>query len=240
MANELIIWNFFKNKGLSDFGIAGLMGNLRAESGLNPKNLQNSYERSLGLTDSNYTAAVDNGSYTNFIHDKAGYGLAQWTYWNRKQNLFNFAKQKNKSIGDLDMQLEFLYQELTKNYSTIWNSLKSSTSVREASDIVLTQFEKPANQSESVKNTRANWGQEYYNQFAKSKYYRVQIGAFKNKANAEKLQQQIKVKGFDCILKQYGGLYKCQVGAFGVELNAEKLQKQLINEGFVDCFIVYN
>jgi len=27
------------------------------------------------MSDAQYTAAVDNGSYTNFIHDSAGYGL---------------------------------------------------------------------------------------------------------------------------------------------------------------------
>ena len=31
--------------------------------------------------------------------DAVGYGLAQWTYWTRKQNLLNFARQNNKSIG---------------------------------------------------------------------------------------------------------------------------------------------
>ena len=71
------IWNFLKSKGLNSFAIAGLMGNLYAESGLNPKNLQNSYEKKLGYTDEAYTAAVDCGKYTNFAKDAAGYGLAQ-------------------------------------------------------------------------------------------------------------------------------------------------------------------
>ena len=88
---------------MNSYGAAGLMGNLFAESGLNSTNLQNSYEKKLGYTDSIYTMAVDNGSYTNFIKDKAGYGLAQWTYWSRKQNLYNFAKESNASIGDLNM-----------------------------------------------------------------------------------------------------------------------------------------
>lgn len=70
-----------KSAGLNDFGVAGLMGNLFAESGLNPKNLQNTYEKKLGMTDAEYTAAVDSGSYSNFVKDSAGYGLAQWTYW---------------------------------------------------------------------------------------------------------------------------------------------------------------
>ena len=85
-----------------------MMGNLFAESALSPINLQNTYEKKLRYSDSTYTIAVDNGTYTNFIKDSAGYGLAQWTFWSRKQNLLNYAKSKGVSIGDLNMQLEFL------------------------------------------------------------------------------------------------------------------------------------
>ena len=88
--NEEKIWNYLIGKGLSAAGAAGLMGNLYAESGLRPNNLQNSYEKSLGYSDEAYTAAVDNGSYGNFVRDSAGYGLAQWTYWSRKQNMLNY------------------------------------------------------------------------------------------------------------------------------------------------------
>lgn len=42
--NEERIWNFLTCKGLNSFAVAGLMGNLYAESGLQPNNLQNSYE----------------------------------------------------------------------------------------------------------------------------------------------------------------------------------------------------
>ena len=85
--NEERIWNYLIGKGLSKAGAAGLMGNLFAESGLSPKNLQNTYEKKLGFTDDSYTAAVDSGSYQNFVRDSAGYGLAQWTFWSRKQNM---------------------------------------------------------------------------------------------------------------------------------------------------------
>ena len=90
--NEERIWNYLIGKGLSSAGAAGLMGNLFAESALNPKNLQNSYEKKLGYTDDSYTVAVDNGSYDNFVHDSAGYGLAQWTFWSRKENMLTFAR----------------------------------------------------------------------------------------------------------------------------------------------------
>jgi len=52
------------------------MGNLYAESGLNPKNLQTSFEKSLGMTDEEYTKKVDAGAHPNFATDGAGYGLA--------------------------------------------------------------------------------------------------------------------------------------------------------------------
>lgn len=82
--NEQKIWNYLYAKLGNAYGVAGIMGNMMAESGLRPNNLQNSYETKLGFTDEAYTTAVDTGSYTNFIHDSAGYGLVQWTYWSLK------------------------------------------------------------------------------------------------------------------------------------------------------------
>lgn len=169
MSNEQKIWSFLFGKIGNAYGVAGLMGNLNAESGLNPNNLQNSYEKSLGMTDAQYTAAVDNGSYTNFAKDSAGYGLAQWTYHTRKAALLSYAKSVGGSIGSLDVQLNFLYKELSENYKTsVLAVLKSAKSVREASDVVLTKFERPANQSEAVKVKRASYGQTYYNKYAGS------------------------------------------------------------------------
>ena len=55
--NEEKIWNYLKDAGLNDFGTAGLMGNLYAESGLIPNNVENLYEKRLGVTDASHTAA---------------------------------------------------------------------------------------------------------------------------------------------------------------------------------------
>ena len=164
--NEEKIWNYLIEKGLSKAGAAGLMGNLNAESALNPKNLQNSYEKKLGHTDDSYTAAVDNGSYNNFVRDSAGYGLAQWTYWSRKQNMLEFARAAGKSIGDLEMQLDFLFKELSEGYKTVLATLKAATTVKAASDSVLLNYERPADQSEAVKKKRASYGQTYYDRYA--------------------------------------------------------------------------
>lgn len=166
-ANESVIWEFFKAKKLNDYAIAGIMGNLYAESGLSQINLQNTGNKKLNMTDAEYTAAVDNGTYTNFIKDSQGYGLAQWTYWSRKEKLYNYAKSKKKSIGDLTMQLEFLYTELTTGYKSCFNKLTNAQSVLEASNAMLLEFERPANQGADVQKKRASYGQMYYDKFAK-------------------------------------------------------------------------
>lgn len=145
------------------------MGNLYAESGLNPHNLQNSYEKKLNYSDEEYTKAVDNNTYVNFIKDAAGYGLAQWTYWSRKQNLLNYARNTKRSIGDITMQLEFFLNELKEGYrGSCYNPLLSAKSVLEASNIILLKYEKPKNQSEAVQQQRASYGQKYYDMFMSS------------------------------------------------------------------------
>lgn len=160
------IWNYLKGKGLNDYGAAGVLGNLNAESALNPHNLQNTFEKKLGYTDDTYVAAVDSGAYTNFVKDSAGFGLAQWTYWSRKQNLLNFAKSAGKSIGDVEMQLDFLWKELSESYKSVLTTLKTATSVLEASNAVLLKYERPADQSETVQKRRASYGQSYYDKYA--------------------------------------------------------------------------
>lgn len=164
---DFLVWSALYSAIGNPYGVAGLMGNLKAESALNPKNLQNNGNRALGMTDDQFTEAFDNGQYSvdTFIHDGYGYGIAQWTYWSRKQALAEYAASVGASIGSLEMQLGFLVQEI-KKYSAVWKVLVNATSVKEASDAVLTKYEKPANQSEENKERRASLGQPFYDQFA--------------------------------------------------------------------------
>lgn len=238
------IWNYFKGKGLNDFAIAGIMGNLYAESGFKPTNLQNTYEKKLGYTDATYTAAVDNGSYTNFVKDSAGYGLAQWTYWSRKQALWEYAQSVGKSIGDLTMQLDFMWKEM-QGYKSMMTTLKSATSVLEASNAVLTQYEKPADQGEAVQKKRTGYGQTYYDKYAQKatastptdNLYRVQCGAYSKLENANKQLAAVQAKGFDALIKKVGNLYKVQTGAYSVKANAEAQLTRVKAAGFTDAYI---
>lgn len=157
--NEQRIYDFFTSKGFTAAGIFGMLGNIKDESGGNPRNLQNSYEEKLGYTDDSYTVAVDSGAYNNFVHDAAGYGLAQWTYSTRKESLLKFARYQGESIGDFDMQLAFMYQEL-QGYKNLFAILKTTNPIQEASDAFMTQYEKPADQSDSAKRRRSSYGEE--------------------------------------------------------------------------------
>ena len=161
---EKIIWDYLKGKGLSDHVISGIMGNLYAESGLNPRNVENAFELKHGYNDNSYTEAVDNGTYNNFVNDGAGYGLAQWTYYTFKQELLNRARAEQLSIGDLNLQLKFLWDWIQQNYSA-FQSLTSSNSVKAAADIFLKQYERPYDQSEAALIKRTSYGEMYFNKY---------------------------------------------------------------------------
>lgn len=108
------IWFALIDAGYSKEATAGVLGNLKQESGIRSNNLENKYEQSLEMSDEQYTEAVDNGTYLNFTKDKAGYGLAQWTSEGRKEGLYLYSKDLNVSISDSSMQIQYLLGEISK------------------------------------------------------------------------------------------------------------------------------
>ena len=212
------IWDYFSKKGLNDYAIAGLMGNLYAESALRSNNLQNSFEKKLGMTDKGYTKAVNDGSYKNFIHDKAGYGLAQWTWWSRKQALLYFAEKRMAPIDDLKMQLDFLWEELGA-YEHVMKVLSKANSIKEACNVVMREYERPAvvvnNDKPGITRalrTRTDAGKELYDKFIGSEKnfvgYFVQYGAFGSKNNAKKRLYEVQNKGLEAKIEKFDGYYR--------------------------------
>ena len=222
-ADPEYVWKFLKAKGLNDFAVAGLMGNLLAESNMLPINLQNTYEKKLGMSDAEYTAAVDQGIYKNFVRDSAGYGLVQWTYYSRKEDLLKYAQAQKKSIGDLDMQLEFLWKEL-QSFRAVMRQLSEATSVRVASDVILHDFEAPADQSEAVEIKRASFGQQYYDKYAICKHTETKV---------------VNMKSPTCIDGGYTGDKVCVKCGETIEQGAvvAKLDHDYILTGKVDATI---
>ena len=170
--NMIFIWDFFKAKGLPDYGIAGLMGNLYAESGLKSNTLErlciNRYaQNGIAYTDETYTLNVDNGAinkaeFLSPMGKHYGYGLAQWTTDGRKGGLYDYIKSKNASISDLKCQCEYLYSELQNSLKSTLNVLKTASDINTASDHVLLHFEQPRD-AESQIGLRRKYSNEIYN-----------------------------------------------------------------------------
>lgn len=62
--------------------------------------------------------------------------------------------------------------------------------------------------------------------------YRVQVGAFKNKANAELYAEKVQKAGYQTVLTTQNGLHRVQLGAFKSKQNAEAYAKTVRNAGF--------
>ena len=113
------------------------------------------------MTNQEYVDRVNNGEYSqsDFVNDKIGFGLAQWTFHTRKQALYDTCKGK---IGNLNCQLHFLVDELEKNYIEVNELLKRSNDVRECTVKVLTDFENPKRQDSSVQDYRTKLANKFY------------------------------------------------------------------------------
>jgi hypothetical protein len=189
-ANDQLIWNFFRNRGLNVFAAAGIMGNLFSESNMRPTIVERARWHVVrdnhgmpGLIarpahtnhemDEWYTNAVNSGVITReAFQDGVGYGVSQWTFWSRKAAMHdfirNFHEERNMpfNIGCLDAQLHYFWHELTTDFrTTVFLPLQNVNCLFEASNIVLMRFMRPADQGLSVQGRRAGYTLGYYNRY---------------------------------------------------------------------------
>lgn len=168
--DDALVWDILYKDIKNEYGVAGAMGNLRAESVVRSNNLQDACAARLQITDEAYTEQVNRG-IRNFL-DNCGYGIAQWTSASRKKNLQNYLKNRGLSIDDLTGQTMFLLEELKKTYPTTYKVLCNAKSVREASDRFMYYYEAPKNRdSQAVKDARCKYSQDYYETYAKNKVF---------------------------------------------------------------------
>lgn len=83
--NQAIVASYLLGKGLDKTHVAAIMGNMEAESGINPSSVES------------------NGN---------GHGLCQWSF-GRYTQLREYAAAKGKTWEDIQIQLDFLWAELT-------------------------------------------------------------------------------------------------------------------------------
>lgn len=170
-ANALAIMNFWAGK-INEYAICGFLANWNIESNLRSNNAQNSYMNKWGLTDEEYTAKVDAGTWVSpegndFAHDHCGYGLSQWTSQGRSQGLWDYARKTARSIGDMQMQLEYAEIELnSSSFKKTREGLEGCQSAGEAAVIIMTTYEKPASMDDPAKQKiRADEAEEFYQKY---------------------------------------------------------------------------
>lgn len=159
---EQYIWNFLVDLTDNPKAAAGIMGNLSYESDLQPTRMETG--KKCIYSEDSYTKAVDSGEYTEFADDGIGYGIAQWSYPDRKQRLLELALSADSSVGDLDVQLQLLAEELS-NYRMLYR-ISHADSVRFASDYFLLNFENPNITDEEMKQIRSEIGFRIYEQYS--------------------------------------------------------------------------
>ena len=133
---EEVVWDYLKAAGYSDIQVAGIIGNLYQESGLNPARVESNGE---------------------------GIGLVQWSF-GRKQNLINYASSKGVDWSDLETQLEFLVDELDSKqfYQPYKDSFMNPYSVNEATEAFCFGFERPNKAKANLSFRREKAWEAYY------------------------------------------------------------------------------
>lgn len=67
--------------------------------------------------------------------------------------------------------------------------------------------------------------------------YKVQIGAFRNKANADSLAEQARRDGLDAAVLFRDNMYKVQIGAFANRANAEAMEDRAKEAGYATIIL---
>ena len=161
--NEKLIWDYLIKNIKNPYGVAAIMGNLMAESSLNPL-CANGVKKKYGWTNEEYVKHSDLGEH-DFANDGVAFGLVQWCFKTRKTKLMQHAKDNNSSVGDIHRQLSYLLYELPK-YKTAYNTVLNTNDIKEATTVVMRKYENPADQSLTAKEKRIKYAQSYFNKYA--------------------------------------------------------------------------
>lgn len=136
---------------------AGIVGNLIAESGVEPHSVQ---------------------------PGGPGRGIAQWSKGERWQELQNWAAANRQNPTLLDTQVSFLVYELQHGESKAGKALKNATTVQAASSAFMILDERPHDQSQGAQNARGNIGWDFYQLWQKVEPVPHAPGAIENIGNA--------------------------------------------------------
>ena len=133
------MWNFFKNKGLSDFAVAGIMGNARWESSFNPM------ARGKGMGPGGSDAI----------------GIFQWGETERWKDLVNWATSQNLNPWDYDTQLKFAWHEMQTTEKATIPAIQGAVSAADAAEKFRAVYERSARTEQRRKDAAEGFYQQY-------------------------------------------------------------------------------
>lgn len=172
------MWNYMVNKGLSTEAAAGVLGNIQEESGFSATRQEDSQTfpgGGWGIVQ--WTAERRTAIVSGLPSDLSQYHAAKYGGATSEDTGYVHPDIPEEDADSLlAYQMTYLYDEAivrqTRNHPVLsgygltgmseWESLKKATSIRQASDLWLYSFERPANQSTEHAAKRAEYGQKIF------------------------------------------------------------------------------
>ncbi len=114
--NAEAILRYLTGKGLTLAQATGFVGNMRRESRLDPRLVQDS---------SGGHVAPSGYLPENTI----GFGLVQWTFTDRQKPLVDLAVDTSRPITDINLQMDYVWKEVTGTWKSTIQALTANTSV---------------------------------------------------------------------------------------------------------------
>jgi hypothetical protein len=152
-------------KELNDYAIASILGNLKAESNLNPLCIKPPKGLKLDKTEDEYIALIKNCNYSDVIKDDVCFGLAQWHYSSHKNDLVAYCRAHGKSVSSIEGQLDFLIYQMSNGYKQTWQYITETKDIQKISSAILLNYIYTTQQSEAAQLKRAAIAQEYFDQY---------------------------------------------------------------------------
>jgi len=158
-------YNYFLSQGLTAPVAAGIVGNLKLESGVDPNSSQ-------VLKHATAEEMIAKGLLNPGYAD--GWGIAQW---DPPDKIITPLKKDGKDPNDLGVQLQFLWDGLDKEYAVVWKdilaradggdpnlsaaaALKKAKTPTDAADIFFAAYERPLDTSSLA--GRESAAEDYY------------------------------------------------------------------------------
>ena len=153
MSNEnvaLYIAEECRKAGMTLAGAAGILSNIEAESAFRSDNVQDSFNRTLGISDEEFVRRGNAGDTTLFMTPDLGFGLVQWTAGDRKEKFLAYFRQRGVSIADFKTQVDYMLVEI-RGYGRAWSVCTTSNDAYQCGYEVCRYYEIPYNKDAKSK-----------------------------------------------------------------------------------------